>query len=161
MGIRQMRGWGQMALRLVGWAWLAVWSIGACAQQAMPSPQSCAAMADPRGRLACYDQLFPPTASPQELARQAEQAFGLNAAGRGLAGGDTTARIEAIVRQVSGEPGDGRRFALDNGQVWRQVEAGVLGRVRPGERVVIKDAAFSSFLLITPAGVPIRVRRVQ
>lgn len=160
MSSRRMDGGGKTALQLAGSVWLAGWSLSAGAQQAMPSPQDCAAMADPRARLACYDQLFPPTASPQEVARQAEKAFGLNAVGRGLAA-DAPARIEAIVRQVSGEPGDGRLFTLDNGQVWRQVESSVLGRVRPGDRVVIKDAAFSSFLLITPAGVPIRVRRAQ
>lgn len=160
MGSRHMSGWRQIAIRLAGWVWLAGYSLGAGAQQAASSPQDCAAMADPQARLACYDRLFPPTASPQEVARQAEKTFGMNVAKHGLAA-EAPARIEATVRQVSGEPGDGRLFTLDNGQVWRQVEGGVLGRVRPGDRVTVKEAAFSSFLLITPSGVSIRVRRVQ
>jgi len=147
---------------LMGGGMLA-WSTGS-AQQADPleSARACAGMADPRARLSCYDALFPPTASRQEVARVAERDFGLEASKpRSLDGAQTPGQIEAIVTRVTGEPGSGRLFTLENGQVWRQTDSGVLGQVRPGDRVVIKDAAFSSYLLLTPSRVSVRVKRVQ
>lgn len=153
---------GAWAMAIMGL--LVAAGLPARAQQAAAHP--CAAMADPRARLACYDRAFPPQVSEEERARQVARGFGLEGRAAAAASGQPEAlrmpaRLEATVVEVRGEPGEGRVIVLDNGQRWRQVEASPLGRLQPGDRVVLKDAAFSSYLMVTPARVALRVKRVQ
>jgi hypothetical protein len=49
---------------------------------------------------------------------------------------------------------------LDNGQRWAERVAESRGPLKPGDRVTIERASFGSFLLVTPAGVGLRVRRL-
>lgn len=145
---------------------LAVLATAAAAAESSSVSHPCAAMMGPFERLACYDQAFPPAPGAQALTEQAAQDFGLTAQevrtrNPVLARAQPPDRIEAMVVKVTGSPGAGRTFTLDNGQIWRQTDSNVLGKVEAGDRVTMKDAAFSSFLLITPGRVPLRVKRIK
>ncbi|WP_181952552.1 hypothetical protein [Vulcaniibacterium gelatinicum] len=156
----------ELVMRLAAFLVLVVPATAAGAAESSSASHPCAGVADPSERLACYDRAFPPTAGTEVLAEQAAQDFGLTAQevrarNPALARAQPPDRIEATVVSVTGSPGAGRTFTLDNGQIWRQTDANVLGVVKVGDRVAIKDAAFSSFILITPGRVPLRVKRIE
>jgi len=69
--------------------------------------------------------------------------------------------IEATVTALGQQKGGQLVLTLDNGQVWIQSEAGLNSRVRVGDQVTIRKAAFSSFVLVTPGGVGMKVRRIR
>lgn len=134
------------------------------------SHHPCASVIDPAARLDCYDSAFPPSANALtrgEAARvQAVQDFGLaetqpqaKAAERGQA--STPDRIEAGVVKVREHANRRRVVTLDNGQVWVLTENTLRGSIKRGDRVVVRNAALGSFMLITTAGVPLRARRLQ
>jgi hypothetical protein len=50
---------------------------------------------------------------------------------------------------------------LDNGQIWYETDKGQQVNVKVGDQITIKDAALSSYLLITPGGASIRVKRLK
>lgn len=145
---------------------LALLTWGSAAGAAEPSSSHpCAAMVQPHERLACYDRAFPPASDARTLEEQAARDFGLSAQevlarspafARAKLPQTITARVVAV-RESRGT----RAFTLDNGQVWQQTDSNVLGRVEAGDSVEIRNAAFSSFLLITPGRVALRVRRVK
>lgn len=70
-------------------------------------------------------------------------------------------RIEATVTDVRQRSSGERVITLDNGQVWLQTEVTVRGPLKPGDVVAIRRGAFSSFQLITPGRVALRVRRIE
>ena len=58
--------------------------------------------------------------------------------------------------------GDGRRrILLDNGQAWVLAESASAGPLRQGDDVRIRKGLMGGFLLTTPAGVSLRVRRTR
>lgn len=127
---------------------------------------SCAGIANPSERLQCYDRAFPPTVDRAALADEASAGFGLTRAearerNPALAAPAEPDQIEAVVTRIDERPDGQRIITLDNGQVWMQVEVKSLGTLAAGDRVTIRQAAFSSYRLLTPAGVPLRVRRVK
>jgi hypothetical protein len=133
----------------------------------------CTAVPEPTMRLACYDAAFPPAADarkgPVDLEAEREKAlrdFGLNKVQ--LQGRQpeyirdlTPDRIEAVVARVTSRATGERVVTLDNGQVWLLSEVTSKGWLAEGERVVIREAALGTFMLLTPRRVPLRARRID
>lgn len=125
----------------------------------------CARVVGPEKRLACYDAAFPPT--PEAMARaerDAEDSFGRPHAGAGMAfsapSGPDAGRITSTVASVSHQ-GSTRTVTLGNGQVWVLIEATSRGQMQAGDHIEVRRAAMGSFLLVTQAGVSLRVRRLR
>lgn len=119
----------------------------------------CAAVAGSSERLACFDKSFPP--GPQATAALAEasrQNFGLVQKKETVKGAE---QIDAALAAVTYASGGLRLFEFDNGQVWRETEVNRMGMLKKGDKVTIREGALSSFLLITPGGASIRVKRVK
>jgi hypothetical protein len=70
-------------------------------------------------------------------------------------------QIEATVTEISFRGSGERVIRLDNGQVWLQTEVTVRGPLSLGDTVVIRRGALSSFRLVTPGRVSLRVRRIE
>lgn len=126
----------------------------------------CANMSQPVQRLACYDEAFPPVVPLQDAVReQAQKDFGRPDARPGLDLGQTADaadpdRIESTITKLA--YANGRRvFTLDNGHVWTTVDAGSMGHAVEGDRVLVRKGALGSYVLQTPAGVGLRVRRTR
>lgn len=141
----------------------------------------CAAVEDDKERLGCFDRAFPrpePVAAPGTRESEdpdpeftaapvtpAAESFGLSEAqlrardpGRASDSLDQIeARVAAIRHQRTGE----RLITLDNGQVWLQTEVTLRGPLKEGDTITIRRGALSSFLLVTPGRVALRVRRVE
>ena len=67
--------------------------------------------------------------------------------------------IQATVAQVSADRSGTVSVALDNGQTWTFKDEDM--RLKSGDRVTIRRAAFGSFLMTTPARQTHRVQRTQ
>lgn len=139
---------------------------------AEPAGQShpCATVVDPAERLICYDAAFPPgaeTRSQTEAQRlKALRDFGLrkvqvrsNEPER-MRDIDPD-RIEATVVGVSNRSTGERVVTLDSGQIWLLTEVTSKGHLKSGDRVVIRQAALSSYMLMTPSRVSLRARRIN
>lgn len=131
---------------------------------AQPATHACASIIAPAKRLACYDRAFPPAHDAQAEASEQARAFGLQPtpdpaekAAEAAYNKGMSSRVASVSSDRDGE----RVFTLDNGQVWRQTGASVLGLVRRGDAITIRTGSFHSYLLITPGGVPLRVKRVR
>jgi hypothetical protein len=129
----------------------------------------CARIAEPTRRLACFDQHYPvaaPAAAPPGPAAVVPLAATAASAARfGLPpSAEERPRelesISALVREVDSLRHRERVFVLDNGQRWAERVAESSGAVNPGDRVSIVRGSFGSFMLVTPAGVGLRVRRL-
>lgn len=136
-------------------------SLPAAAQQVT---HACASIVAPTKRLACYDRAFPPAHDAQAEASEQARAFGLQPtpdpaekAAEAAYNKDMNSRVASVSSDRDGE----RLFTLDNGQVWRQTGSSILGLARPGDAITIRTGSFHSYLLITPGGVPLRVKRVR
>jgi hypothetical protein len=142
------------------------------AQSGVDAPaHPCAAVVAPLERLACYDAAFPRPAtavaeSKAAAEAQARQEFGLSERERRER--DTTSlaepipeRLESTVTRLDFASNGARVITLDNGQVWQQSEVSSKGRLTVGDRVVVRNAALGSFMLVTPAKVALRVRRLR
>ncbi len=57
--------------------------------------------------------------------------------------------------------GGRRRIVLDNGQAWMLAESASAGPLRQGDDVRIRKGLMGGYLLTTPAGVSLRVRRTR
>lgn len=129
----------------------------------------CARIAEPTRRLACFDQHYPvaaPAAAQPGPAGAAPLTPSAASAARfGLPpSADERPRelesISAVVREIGSLRHRERVFVLDNGQRWAERTAESSGTVNPGDRVTVERGSFGSFMLITPAGVGLRVRRL-
>ncbi len=143
--------------------WLGASSFASAAGPGHP----CASVVDPGTRLACYDKAFPPPAEVHEAAaRKGIDDFGLGegpAARRNPGQSPEVADPDSIAaRVVQVDYGDGRRrILLDNGQAWVLAESASAGPLRQGDDVRIRKGLMGGFLLTTPAGVSLRVRRTR
>ncbi len=140
---------------------------------AQTTAHTCATVPEPSRRLACYDAAFPPAATAQTgpVDLEAERAqvlrdFGLNKVQlqerqpqhiRDL----SPDRIEAVVARVISRATGERVVTLDNGQVWLLTEVTSKGSLASGDRVVIRQAALGTFMLLTARRVPLRARRID
>jgi hypothetical protein len=116
----------------------------------------CAQVRDDGDRLACYDKAFgkPATAAPPER-------FGLPpkepSPAQAAAPDSVTAAVTALDRLRDGK----FVVTLDNAQVWSQSEINSQAIVQVGDTVTVRRGAFSSYLLVTKAGIATRVKRVK
>jgi hypothetical protein len=125
---------------------------------------ACARVVAPTQRLACYDRAFPPAHAVQAEASEQVRTFGLRPRQDPAERIAEDARAKSIASQIVsvGSDRDGERvFTLNNGQVWRQTESSVLGLARTGDAITIRAGSFGSYLLITPGGVPLKVKRIR
>ncbi|MCA0393588.1 MAG: type VI secretion protein [Proteobacteria bacterium] len=135
--------------------------------QAAEPGHACAVVASPAERLACYDKAFPPSPEVHAAAiRQAEQSFGMQRNEPVLANPGQPAaeldpdRIESRVSKVA-YTGGSRAITLENGQVWALTEATSRGNVNEGDTVLVRKGVMGNYMLVTAAGVGLRVRRVR
>lgn len=116
-------------------------------------------------RLACYDKAFPPTpAVLQAEAARGVRDFGLQAAPIPRNPPDVEADPDAVegrVTAVSQHSSGQRVVRLDSGQQWLLTEGGSRGPLADGDTVTVRKAALGSYMLVTPAGVTLRARRVR
>ncbi|MFT4256730.1 MAG: hypothetical protein QM599_07225 [Pseudoxanthomonas sp.] len=146
------------------------WLLLAAAPTAFAAAEAahpCATVADPAARLACYDKAFPPPPAVHEAAtKKAVQEFGLEKQAAPLFNPGQTRedadpeRIESRVAKVD-YAGGTRTISLENGQVWTLAEANSRGPLKAGDAVHVRKGLLGSYLLVTPAGVGLRVRRVR
>lgn len=162
----------------------------AAAWAADPSPSSigaCRNITDDKQRLACFDResaLQPPPArgaqtqdaqdtekkrsaasAPASPELSPEQRMGLDPARilklQGSQGTADLKELTAKIRSVSGDLDSRRYFTLENGQVWRQVEAESEFTVRPGDTVHITRALFGSYFMSVSRHMATRVSRAR
>lgn len=146
---------------------------GAVAAQTSAQPHACATVTDPIKRLACYDAAFPPAAGARsgavDLQAERDKAlreFGLNKVQLRVRDPErmqavSPDRIEASVTRVGSRPTGQRVVTLDSGQIWLLTEVTSKGHLTSGDRVVIREAALGSYMLLTPKRVPLRARRIK
>lgn len=147
--------------------------MGATAAEPSAKSRSCAAVADPTERLACYDAASPPAGDARaalvdlEAERiKALRDFGLNKVQMRVREPErmrdvSPDRIEAKVARVSYRGTGERVITLDNGQTWLLTEVTSKGRLQVGDQIVVRTAALGSFMLLTPGRVPLRARRIN
>lgn len=129
-------------------------SANLCAEEDTRHP--CAQVRDDHDRLACYDKAFgkSATATPPER-------FGLPpkepSPEQTAAPNSVTAAVTALDRLRDGK----FVVTLDNAQVWSQSEINSQADVKVGDTVTVRRGAFSSYLLVTKAGIATRVKRVK
>lgn len=144
------------------------------ATAAEPAAQGhrCANIADPAGRLACYDAAYPPAPGARSgvdvkaVREKALRDFGLNKTQLRVRDPDamrevSPGQIEATVTRISSRPTGERILTLDSGQVWLLTEVTSRGPLRVGDRVAVREAALGSFMVVTPKRVTLRARRIQ
>ena len=129
---------------------------------------ACRALADEATRLACFDRESARLGGPAVAAALSpEQKFGLGAATvatQEAARGQPRADLDALEAKLAAlnAGADGRLvFALDNGQVWRQLVPGPDLLLKVGDPVKIERGALGSFWLVAPAGRRCKVTRVR
>lgn len=150
----------------------------------------CRALAVPAERLACYDAIVdgafpPPPPAPPVAANPVtvpagsvapaaaavapptpEDLFGLDPARsdarvREAAGIGRVEELPLRVTEVRRDATGKAVLAFDNGQAWAQLDSTSV-RLAPGDAVVIRRAAFGSFLLVPATGNrSIWVRRIR
>ncbi len=130
----------------------------------------CAAIAEPAERLACYDAEFPPVTGAASLESRREQElrdFGLNQMQRReklpvSQRVEIPDRVEATVASVRQIAASGERsVTLDNGQVWMLTEASSKGSIKAGDKVVVREAAMGTYMLVTAGRLALRAKRIQ
>jgi len=147
----------------------ALLAVGAAAAAERLAPLlACRALTDDAARLACFDResaaLGPAAARP---ALTPQQKFGLDTtavAAREADAGQPRADVDTVeAKLVELHAGaDGRYvFALDNGQLWRQLQAGSDLLLKAGDAVRISRGALGSFMLFTPTKRSCKVTRVR
>lgn len=123
---------------------------------AAPDLASCRTIADDRARLACYDTL---AGRPDVQLSN----FGADRLPRKELPKEELATLSAHIRQVWRNAFGRFTVALDNGQVWRQLDSDSgKPRLREGEAITISQGLFDSYNL-TPEGTGgvYKVRRIQ
>ena len=158
---------------------------------AAPSPagiESCPQISDDKQRLACFDRESAPqkqraqatSPPPASLAAPAAAATVPAAAATqltpeqrvGLTSGQILQRqsppsapdlkeLTAKVQEVSANSTGRGLFTLENGQVWRQVEADPNFSVKPGDTVRITKALLGSYFMSVNAHMSTRVTRTH
>ena len=161
-------GCARRVLLCVGLAGLALPAAGTVPLTVSAELARCAALTAAEERLACYDALAkpkPPDAqtSPGDAVRPKSsatdtQSFGLSP--RQLpATPEGPKLITALVTRVTVDRAGNVLVSLDNGQTWTFKDEDM--RLKSGDRVTIRRAAFGSFLMTTPARQTHRVQRTQ
>ena len=127
--------------------------IAARPQQASSASE---APAPPEGASAAVPNAAEQVSEPESGQSLASRVFGL------LPGGDEVRKIESrVVGEVDGL-GQGTRFELENGQVWRQVDRTERNYSATNPKVEIKEGFMNSYRMrLEGLNARIRVRRVK
>lgn len=123
---------------------------------------ACANMTEAAERHACFDALVP------ELKTSGEAAFGAAAKPSALTATTMQAataepeQVSLVVKSVTANADGKLRFAMENGQVWKQIDTTRLRNVGNGPWTAeIRKASLGSFLLSLNDGRAVRVERVS
>jgi hypothetical protein len=124
----------------------------------------CAAIAEDRARLVCYDHLAGRAAPDGAAAPGTEAAPAPEAANAAAPAPATTDRkfglpVQAHVTQVIVNQNQRGYLVLDNGQTWAITDGELL--VDAGEAVTVRQAALGSFILTSESKHSYHVRRVR
>ncbi len=126
---------------------------------------ACASVVEAAARLACYDKAFPLSEHTSQMVNGIAKAdFGLNKPRGSLGPAPDQAEPESIesrVTKVEQENGVQRTFHLENGHVWTRTQTDRNGHVNVGDQVKVRKALMAGYVLVTPSGVFVRVRRVH
>lgn len=129
--------------------------------------RDCAAQAEGKARLACFDRLAVsvgakplPVPTPEERfgmarreVREAQEATARET--------EQLGRLESTISGIT-SAGDGRRtFVLANGQVWREKEPNGMARFDVGHSVRIEPGALGSFMMFGKGKRGSRVTRTK
>ena len=138
------------------------------AAQSAANWRACMQLTDDQARLACYDdyaQRLSSSEDPVKSAAQQEADFGKRPGVAGVEAVKSAAQqeagfgkppevaaqeldhIQASISKVQIKRHGKRLLTLDNGQVWVQLDSRTTPRFREGDSIIIKRAAFGSFLL--------------
>ena len=131
-----------------------VLSIGVAAAADTGAVLACRSVAEAEARLACFDRASAAlagegaagTAAPSIVSAPPSAPgpdFGLPAKPIGSAAAALAARVVSVDRDTLNR----RVFALDNGQVWRQLEPAPLSGLREGAAVEIAESGYGGFRL--------------
>lgn len=161
-------------------SWMALASLAALAAAGWASPPLPAAEPDPvhpslractklwnnAERLACFDRAIArlDAGDAAAAAPTAEELFGIDAEAVRSARGagakrEQIAAISARVAATRRLPDGSLLIELDNGQAWRQMDAGTELLLEEGDAVKISRGALATFRLVGPTGRFARVRR--
>lgn len=138
--------WGSLAA-------FASLSLGAAAAGDVDAVLACRAIVAAEARLACFDRTSADLAgvevgaaapaAARDVAPTADPDFGLPE----KPAEGATAALAARVVSVERDTFNRRVFALDNGQVWRQLEAAPLSGLKAGAAVEIAASGYGGFRL--------------
>ena len=142
----------------------------ACATALLPlasfatddSLRRCRLLSDANARLACYDAIALPAPGSARAPAPAKET----PAQFGLVGTQRQVSLDAVESRIPGnfEGWNARsRIALENGQVWQQVESGSFRGIRVDSPAVIIEPAFLGSWLLKVEGFNqrVRVRRIK
>jgi hypothetical protein len=158
----------------------------ATAQQAPPGLAAlfaCRTIGDDKRRLECLDRETAAldTASREksivvldraEVRRTKRSLFGFSLPNLKLFGGgsndnemreaEESRRLETTITSI-GRTAEGVQFTVEDGAMWTQTDdrSLMIGRIKPGGRVVIQRAAMGSYFAIFPGQPGVRVRRTR
>jgi hypothetical protein len=126
----------------------------------------CRAIEELEERVACYDEIVDSLYAKPTVVPDAHSLFGTNDAEAKRIVEETLEieqidQIESTVADVRISSTSKLTVALDNGQVWRQLDSKPL-RLESGDGVIIRKASLGSFLLEKKSGSrSIRVKRAD
>jgi hypothetical protein len=128
------------------------------AARVAPTPTTPAAVSPPAATVA-VTPLPAPSQGADEFGVSGKLAQKRRAAQEDVA--PVVKELHAAVSKISSKPYGELVLALDNGQVWEQLEKKSTFVIKVGDGVTIKPAKFGSFMLSTDDGATTRVRRTQ
>lgn len=155
--------------------------VAAHAEEAVaPDLLACSKLGRNAERLACYDaaiqrRLTPasaaatgkPVVDAATVARTPQDSFGAVAPRKpsvpseGAPVRTELQSVSAAITKMTPTSDGFLQLALDNGQVWRQIEGSSSLLLKTGDTVSISRGALGSFMLATPTGRRVKVKRVS
>lgn len=154
-----------MRLRLFAAAMTCAFCADAIANDIAADLARCRSESDDARRLQCYDTLVnrDVLAAPKTPSRMSQAEFGVNNGPIAAQKSNSQPQLQEIVAKAVAvkKKADGELVvALDNDQVWQQLQPSTL-RLRVGDEVIIKAGALGSFILVAPSGRGTKVQRVK
>ena len=167
---------------------LASAAVGATSKKDKPEAQTqaapikelarCKTISDNTQRLACYDQAAAALLAAEEKAdivvvdreeveNTRRSLFGFNLPDISLfrrhgAKVEQLEKLDGVIASAGADASSQWTFRLQDGSVWHQIDTNELNRPpHPGDAVVIRRAAFGSFMLSVNKAPGVRVRRVS
>lgn len=163
---------------LLTWAIPNLGATAPAAEAVAPDLLACSKLGRNSERLACYDaaiqRRLAPISAPGEhvvdaatVAKTPEASFGAVAPRKETTPGETAPTrtelqsVSAAITKLTPLNEGFLQLSLDNGQVWRQIEGSSALLLKVGDTVSISRGALGSFILATPSGRHVKVKRVS